>query len=60
MQLEVIFVIGMFLTFGVLLFSGYPVAWILAGTAGGFAGPATAAIGRARAISTTTGRISRQ
>ena len=33
MQLEVIFVIGMFLTFGVLLFSGYPVAWILAGTA---------------------------
>ena len=27
-----IFVIGMFLTFGVLLFTGFPVAWVLAGT----------------------------
>lgn len=33
MQVETIFVIGMFLTFGVLLFSGFPVAWVLAGTA---------------------------
>ena len=33
MQVETIFVIGMFLTFGTLLFSGFPVAWVLAGTA---------------------------
>ena len=33
MELTTIFVIGMFLTFGVLLFSGFPVAWVLAGTA---------------------------
>jgi len=30
--LEEYFVIGMFATFGVLLFTGFPVAWILAGT----------------------------
>ncbi|MCP4385958.1 MAG: TRAP transporter large permease subunit [Hyphomicrobiales bacterium] len=33
MELTTIFVICMFLTFGVLLFSGFPVAWVLAGTA---------------------------
>ncbi|KAB7628217.1 TRAP transporter large permease [Alkalilimnicola sp. S0819] len=33
MELETIFVIGMFATFGVLLMSGFPVAWVLAGTA---------------------------
>ena len=33
MELNTLFVIGMFLTFGVLLFTGFPVAWILAGTA---------------------------
>ena len=33
MDLSTFFVIGMFLTFGVLLFTGYPVAWVLAGTA---------------------------
>ena len=33
MELTTIFVIGMFLTFGVLLFSGFPVAWVLGGTA---------------------------
>ncbi len=33
MELATIFVIGMFLTFGVLLFTGFPVAWVLAGTA---------------------------
>ncbi|MDO3721448.1 TRAP transporter large permease subunit [Marinobacter sp. chi1] len=33
MELETLFVIGMFLTFGVLLMTGYPVAWVLAGTA---------------------------
>ena len=33
MELETIFVIGMFLTFGVLLLTGFPVAWVLAGTA---------------------------
>ncbi len=32
MEIETIFVIGMFLTFAVLLFTGYPVAWVLAGT----------------------------
>ncbi|WP_420546740.1 TRAP transporter large permease [Curvivirga sp.] len=32
MSIEAIFVIGMFLTFGVLLFTGFPVAWVLAGT----------------------------
>ena len=31
--LEQIFVIGMFATFGVLLFTGFPVAWVLGGTA---------------------------
>ncbi len=33
MEPETIFVIGMFSTFALLLFSGYPVAWVLAGTA---------------------------
>ena len=33
MELEVLFVIGMFLTFGALLMTGYPVAWVLGGTA---------------------------
>ena len=33
MGLEEIFVIGMFATFGTLLFTGFPVAWVLAGTA---------------------------
>ena len=33
MEISTIFVIGMFATFGVLLFSGFPVAWVLAGTA---------------------------
>lgn len=33
MELNTLFVIGMFLTFGMLLFTGFPVAWILAGTA---------------------------
>ena len=33
MELTTIFVIGMFLTFGFLLFSGFPVAWVLAGIA---------------------------
>ncbi|MBZ2169615.1 TRAP transporter large permease subunit [Marinobacter sp. F4216] len=33
MELETLFVIGMFLTFGVLLMTGYPVAWVLGGTA---------------------------
>ncbi len=33
MELEILFVIGMFLTFGVLLMTGYPVAWVLGGTA---------------------------
>ncbi len=33
MELEVLFVIGMFLTFGVLLMTGFPVAWVLGGTA---------------------------
>lgn len=32
MGLEETFVIGMFATFGVLLFTGFPVAWVLAGT----------------------------
>lgn len=32
MDISVIFVIGMFLTFGVFLFTGFPVAWVLAGT----------------------------
>jgi len=30
--LETIFVIGMFATFGALLFTGFPVAWVLGGT----------------------------
>ncbi|SFL94741.1 TRAP transporter large permease [Marinobacter zhejiangensis] len=33
MELETLYVIGMFLTFGALLMSGYPVAWVLGGTA---------------------------
>lgn len=33
MELETLFVIGMFLTFGVLLMTGFPVAWVLGGTA---------------------------
>ncbi len=33
MSLEQIFVIGMFATFGVLLMTGFPVAWVLGGTA---------------------------
>ncbi|MFD2204201.1 TRAP transporter large permease [Kiloniella antarctica] len=33
MEMTTLFVIGMFATFGVLLFSGFPVAWVLAGTA---------------------------
>ncbi len=33
MALETLFVIGMFLTFGALLLTGYPVAWVLGGTA---------------------------
>ncbi|WP_419901835.1 TRAP transporter large permease [Kiloniella sp.] len=33
MEITTIFVIGMFATFGFLLFSGFPVAWVLAGTA---------------------------
>lgn len=32
MDVSVIFVIGIFLTFGMLLFTGFPVAWVLAGT----------------------------
>ncbi|MCB1760938.1 MAG: TRAP transporter large permease subunit [Gammaproteobacteria bacterium] len=32
MELSTIFVIGMFATFGLLLFTGFPVAWVLAGT----------------------------
>ncbi|WP_207061506.1 TRAP transporter large permease subunit [Motiliproteus sp. SC1-56] len=33
MALETLFVIGMFLTFGALLMTGFPVAWVLGGTA---------------------------
>ena len=33
MEITTLFVIGMFATFGLLLFSGFPVAWVLAGTA---------------------------
>lgn len=33
MSLEQLYVIGMFATFGVLLFTGFPVAWVLGGTA---------------------------
>ncbi|HUF56163.1 MAG TPA: TRAP transporter large permease subunit [Thermohalobaculum sp.] len=33
MSLEQIFVIGMFATFGLLLMTGFPVAWVLGGTA---------------------------
>ena len=33
MSLEQIFVIGMFATFGMLLMTGFPVAWVLGGTA---------------------------
>ncbi|MCB1887824.1 MAG: TRAP transporter large permease subunit [Rhodocyclaceae bacterium] len=33
MEISTLFVIGMFATFGVLLFTGFPVAWVLAGTA---------------------------
>ncbi len=32
MEIETIFVIGMFCTFGLLLLTGFPVAWVLAGT----------------------------
>jgi len=32
MEPTTIFVLGMFLTFGALLFTGFPVAWVLAGT----------------------------
>lgn len=32
MELSTVFVIGMFSTFGLLLFTGFPVAWVLAGT----------------------------
>jgi tripartite ATP-independent transporter DctM subunit len=32
-DIQVLFVLGMFATFGLLLISGYPVAWVLAGTA---------------------------
>ncbi len=32
MGIETIFVIGMFATFGMLLLTGFPVAWVLAGT----------------------------
>ncbi|MGB0713812.1 MAG: TRAP transporter large permease subunit, partial [Gammaproteobacteria bacterium] len=32
MELSTFFVIGMFATFGLLLFTGFPVAWVLAGT----------------------------
>lgn len=31
MELETLFVIGMFLTFGALLMTGFPVAWVLGG-----------------------------
>ncbi|MDC0661020.1 TRAP transporter large permease [Marinobacter sp. SS21] len=33
MELETLYVIGMFLTFGALLLTGFPVAWVLGGTA---------------------------
>lgn len=33
MDLSTLFVIGMFLTFGALLLTGFPVAWVLGGTA---------------------------
>jgi tripartite ATP-independent transporter DctM subunit len=33
MELQTLFVIGMFLTFGALLMTGFPVAWVLGGTA---------------------------
>lgn len=33
MSLEAMFVIGMFVTFGMLLMTGFPVAWVLGGTA---------------------------
>jgi len=33
MLVEEIFVVGMFVTFGVLLMTGFPVAWVLGGTA---------------------------
>ncbi|WP_166268695.1 TRAP transporter large permease [Marinobacter caseinilyticus] len=33
MELETLFVIGMFMTFGALLITGFPVAWVLGGTA---------------------------
>lgn len=33
MPIDTIFVIGMFSTFGILLLTGFPVAWVLAGTA---------------------------
>lgn len=32
MEVDTLFVIGMFSTFGVLLLTGFPVAWVLAGT----------------------------
>jgi len=44
MGLEEIFVIGMFATFGVLLFTGFPVAWVLAGTAVIWTGIGVAAV----------------
>lgn len=33
LSIEQLFVVGMFATFGILLFSGFPVAWVLGGTA---------------------------
>jgi len=44
MGLEEIFVMGMFATFGVLLFTGFPVAWVLAGTAVIWTGIGVAAV----------------
>ena len=44
MGLEEIFVIGMFATFGILLFTGFPVAWVLAGTAVIWTGVGIAAV----------------
>ena len=44
MLLEELFVIGMFATFGALLFTGFPVAWVLAGTATIWTGVGLAAV----------------
>ena len=44
MGLEESFVIGMFATFGVLLFTGFPVAWVLGGTAVIWTGVGLAAV----------------